>query len=248
MPKLADLNLASFTATDLSQMIAVVPFASLEPVGHELPLGIFQRITETVSDSIAELQNCIVLPQITTPYATPFQGFRGVISLRRNVFMNVLADTALSLSAMGFGRVLFLDGTCYAKSSIDEAMKKFKRSLPEKFSYGIVSWQSESSMKTVFSDSLNLKERWRSEALAVQLFCEITGSPVPESFKLNTNISDKQFESWRKRTRDPELLRKYFPEAHLSSWDKLVVKEPILPKITKSICETIEKGYIFHGL
>lgn len=248
MPKLANCSLSSITASDLSQMIVVIPFASLEPIGRELPLGIFQTITESLADSIAKLSNCVVLPQITIPYATPFQGFRGVVSLRRNVFMNVLADAALSVCAMGFGRVLFLDGTCYAKASVDESMKKFKRSLPEQFSYGIISWQTESSLKQIFSESINLKERWRSEAAAVQIYAELTGTAVPESFKLNTNISDKQFESWRKRTRDPELLRKYFPEAHLSSWDSLVAKEPVLPKVTKSICETIEKGYIFHGI
>jgi len=248
MPKLAKLTLSSINESDLSQMTAVIPFASLEPVGHELPLGIFQVITESLADSIAELSTCVVLPQITIPYATPFQGFRGVVSVRRNVFMNLLADAALSVSAMGFGRVLFLDGTCYAKASVDESMKKFKRSLPEQFSYGIISWQSDSSLKQIFSDSINLKERWRSEAAAVQIYSELTGVSVPVSLKLNKNISDKLFESWRKRNRDPEILRKYFPEAHLSSWDSLVVKEPILPKLTKSICETIEKGYIFHGI
>jgi len=248
MPKLSSLNLNMLRDLSPDNLTAVISFASLEPVGHELPLGIFQTITQHLADSLAELPNCLVIPPITIPYATPFQGFRGVISLRRNVFMNILADTARSLAAMGISRVLFLDGTCYAKSSIDEAMKKFKRTLPEQFNYGIITWQSENSMKQVFADSTNLKERWRSEAAAVQLFSEITGQPIPQSFKINKNISEKQFTSWLKRTRDPELLAKYFPEAHLSSWDQLVVQEPILPRLTKSIIETIEKGYIFHGI
>jgi len=242
MPKLANMSLQTLTAADCSTMIGVIPFAALEPIGGELPLNLFQAVTESISTAVADLPNCVVLPQITTTYATPFQGFKGVVSLRRSVFMNVIADAVQSICAMGFRKVLFLDGTCYSKSSIDQGLKKFKRTLPEQFSYGIISWQHESSLKNAFATSVNLRERWRSEAAAVQIYAELTGTAIPEIFRLNKNISDQQFESWRKRTRDPEMLTKYFPEAHLSSWDSLAVEEPLFPKLTKSICETIEKG------
>lgn len=250
MPKLENLNLSSMQNMDMSEIVAVIPFSSYEPVGETLPFSIYSKCTNAISDELAEGDEYLVLPQITSPYAVPFQGFRGVFSLRRKVFMNLIADTALSVSNWGVKRILFLDGTSYAKQSIDQAMKKFKRQFPDDFSYGIVNWQNSEPVKrcsTACTEVIN--EPFRSELGAMLLYCEITGDELIADVPENTNISAKQFEQWKRRGKDPERLVKYFPKAHLSHWSGAVAPdEKLLPQIRKSIVETVAKGYLFHGI
>ncbi len=249
MPKLENLSLRDINEIPRDTMTLVIPFAALEPVGKNLPLGAVQKVTEEISSALSELDNCIVAPQITTPYATPMKGFRGVISLRRTVFMNVLADTVLSACSWGIRRVLFLDGTSYSKSSVDAAMKKFKRKLPADFEYGIISWQSESSLKKVVPQrGTEIVNRWRNDAAIELLTSEITGTGPTSERKVNTNISDELFDQWLRRGKDPEKLVKYFPNGELSSWNELRKEEAILPLLVESISKTIDKGYIFHGV
>ncbi len=248
MPKLALLNLSTLNELDCSEMTLVIPFSSLEPLGETLPFNTFQRVTGAIADKLSEREEFLVAPQITTPFATPLKGFRGVLSLRRTVFMNQLADMVLSSLSWGIKRVLFLDGTCYSKQTVDQAMKKYKRKLPEDFTYGVVAWQSDSNLNRAVKDgAADLSEHWRSEAAAALLFSELTGEAVPQNISPNKNISSQLFEQWRRRGRDPERLVKYFPNAALSSWSSLAPKEPLLPILINSITDTLEKGYIYHG-
>lgn len=248
MPYLGSMNLTSLTESDLSEKTVVIPFAALEPVGETLPLSVLQDITEAVAGAIAKRDNAIVVPAVTA-FATPVQGFRGVISLRRKVFMNQLADIVLNALSWGVRRVLFLDGTCYSKQSVDMAMKRFKRKLPEDFTYGVISWQADPALNRAVSQSSgDLVQRWRNEAAAVILHSELTGSAPVDAVPVNKNISQAQFEKWRKSGRDPEKLVKYFPNAHLSSWSSLSLEEPLMPILLESIFETMDKGYIYHGV
>lgn len=248
MPYLGSLNLASLTKTDFSDKTLVIPFAALEAVGDSLPLSIYQTVTDAVASEIAKRDDSLVVPAVTA-FATPMQGFRGVISLRRKVFMNQLADIVLNAVTWGVRRVLFLDGTCFSKQSVDMAMKRYKRKLPEDFTYGVVAWQSDPAFNRVLSESaVDLVQRWRNEAAAVLLYSELTGAEYPASVSVNSNISQTQFEKWRKSGRDPEKLVKYFPNAHLSSWNSLEPKEQLMPILMNSIFESMDKGYIYHGL
>lgn len=248
MPYLGSLNPTSLTDLDWSEKTLVIPFSSLEAVGDSLPLSVFQTITNLIADEIAKRDDTLVVPSVAA-FATPMQGFRGVISLRRKVFMNQLADIVLTALTWGVRRVLFLDGTCFSKQTVDMAMKRFKRKLPEDFTYGIISWQSDPSLnKAVNAIAADLVQNWRNEAAAAILYSELTGGELITSVPANNNISKAQFEKWRKSGRDPEKLVKYFPNAHLSSWSSLTPEEPLMPILLKSINETMEKGYIYHGL
>ncbi len=249
MPKLQNLSLREIKEINCEEMTLVIPFAALEPVGENLPLGVIQMVTEQISGAVSERSDCLVASPITTPYATPMKGFCGVLSLRRNVFMNVIADTVLSACSWGVKRILFLDGTNYSKSSIDLAMKKFKRKLPTDFQYGIINWQSESTLKKVVPQrGTEISNRWRNDAAIELIASEISGiDPVAER-SVNTNISDELFDQWLRRGKDPEKLVKYFPNGELSSWGNLQKAEPILPLIVSSINSTIDKGFIFHGI
>jgi len=249
VPKLQELSLPEISGIDCDSMTLIIPFSALEPVGSSLPLGSIQAITATIADELSLREDCLVTPQITIPYATPMQGFRGVLSLRRTVFMNLLADTVLSACSWGVTRILFLDGTSYAKPSVDSAMKKFKRKLPEGLTYGIISWQNDSSLKKaipLMGDEI--VNRWRNDSAIELLYSEITNRSVDSQRDPNRNISDELFQQWSRRGKDPEKLVKYFPNGELSSWGNLVQSEPLLPLLTTSINSNLDKGFIFHGI
>ncbi len=247
MPQLGSMSLSSLTSCDTSDKTIVIPIASLEPLGEELPLDVFQVITSKIASELSKSDDLIVAPLVSVPYSTPFKGFKGVISLRRTVFMNQLADIVLSASSWGIKKVLFLDGTCYAKSAIDSAMKKYKRKLTQDFTYGIVNWQSDSSIAKVIKQSATgLQSNWRNEIAATLLYSEITDSPFVKTVEKNTNISIELFEQWRRRGKDPEKLKKYYPNGFLSSWENISIDEPLFPILMNTITKNIEKGFIYH--
>ena len=247
MPFLNSLTLRELESIDFSSTTAILFIANNDPIGVDTPLNLFESINGAIAQRLAQSDNYLVLPPINLGYSTPFKSFKGVISLKSSTLEKIIADTLISVTSFGVNRVLVIDSSNYAKGVVDKAVKAYKRGLPSDFNYGYISWQSDSSLKRAIYSNVTIKDFWRSELVALLLYSELTGFKVSERVDENLNISEKQFNRWKK-TMDPERLKSYFPRANLSSWEALPQTDGLFEILIESIDETIKKGYIFHGI
>jgi creatinine amidohydrolase len=93
--------------------LVIVPTGSIEQHGDHLPVKTDSFLAAAVSQLAAQRMTAaevVVAPVVATGFSPHHQSFPGTISIRLETFLAVLADTARSILASGFPRVLFVNG------------------------------------------------------------------------------------------------------------------------------------------
>lgn len=220
--------------------VLLLPITTSEPLNDTLPVGAVSKISAIVTQAVAQKAQILCAPQIRYGFSTPFKAFPGVLSPRRNTFVTTVADVVRSAIGWGVTKVIFLEGSSYLRPSIDEALRRYKRKLPDGFSYSIISWQTLGVVRKFVKEHFeNLNEQWRSEALFVYLWDELFGESVSSS--THKPVDQKLLTRWRKRGMDPDKFKAYCPKATLSRWDGYTTSDTLLPLLVTEIAQAIDK-------
>jgi creatinine amidohydrolase len=88
----------------------IVPTGSTEQHGPQGPLLTDVLIPQEVARRIADEVGAVVAPPINYALSYPHVGFTGLVHIRVPTFMALIEDLCASLSAIGFRRIVFLNG------------------------------------------------------------------------------------------------------------------------------------------
>lgn len=218
--------------------ILIIPLVPMEPYGKNVPLGAINEISATISSKVASESNTLCATSMRYSFATPFKAFSGVLSMRKNTFITAIADVVRSAIGWGVKKVIFLDSSVYLQPSVEVALKRFQKKMPQDFTYEYICWQQIGSVRKIVKDSFDeLEERWRSEALIACLYREICDVEIiSEDTKL---VDQSLFQRWKKRGMDPEKLIAYSSGCSLSRWKAYKDSGALLPQLVSEICKRI---------
>jgi creatinine amidohydrolase len=88
----------------------IVPTGSTEQHGPHVPLLTDVIVPQEVARRVAPRVGALVAPAINYALSYPHVGFTGVVHIRIPTFMALIEDLCASLSAIGFNRIVFLNG------------------------------------------------------------------------------------------------------------------------------------------
>ena len=110
MAEMTNPELEAFLAKAGDGSTVLVPVGSTEQHGPHGPLGTDAFIPTEIAGRIAREIGAIVAPTVNYGLSYPHAGFTGVIYLRMSTFAALMEDLCAQLSAMGFRRIVFLNG------------------------------------------------------------------------------------------------------------------------------------------
>ncbi len=115
----------------------IVPVGSTEQHGPHAPLATDVLIPVEVARRIAGRVGALVAPPVSYALSYPHAGFTGVVQLRIPTFMALVEDLCASLGAIGFDRIVFLNGhydntyaIAYACANAAERLPRGVRAFP----------------------------------------------------------------------------------------------------------------------
>ncbi|HET7169930.1 MAG TPA: creatininase family protein [Candidatus Limnocylindrales bacterium] len=115
----------------------IVPTGSTEQHGPHGPLLTDVLVPQEVARRIAARVGALVAPPINYALSYPHVGFTGVVHIRIPTFMALVEDLCASLAAVGFTRIVFLNGhydntyaIAYACANAAERMPSGVRAFP----------------------------------------------------------------------------------------------------------------------
>jgi creatinine amidohydrolase len=88
----------------------IVPTGSTEQHGPHGPLLTDAIVPTEVARRVAPQVGALVAPTINYSLSYPHVGFTGVVHIRIPTFMALIEDVAVGLAAIGFRRIVFLNG------------------------------------------------------------------------------------------------------------------------------------------
>src|SRR5438552_9045744 len=88
----------------------IIPTGSTEQHGPHGPLLTDVLIPQEVARRVAPRIGAVVAPPINYALSYPHVGFTGLVHVRIPTFMALVEDLCVSLAAVGFRRIVFLNG------------------------------------------------------------------------------------------------------------------------------------------
>ena len=115
----------------------IVPVGSTEQHGPHAPLLTDAIIPTEVARRAAPRAGAVVAPTLNYSLSYPHVGFTGVVHIRIPTFMALIEDLCLGLSAIGFRRIVFLNGhydntyaIAYACANVADRLPAGTRTFP----------------------------------------------------------------------------------------------------------------------
>jgi creatinine amidohydrolase len=128
----------------------IVPVGSTEQHGPHGPLLTDVLIPQEVARRVAPEVGAVVAPPINYSLSYPHVGFAGLVHIRIPTFMALIEDLCVSLAAVGFRRIVFLNGhydntyaIAYACANAVERLPGGVRAFPINYWDGMTSKESE---------------------------------------------------------------------------------------------------------
>jgi creatinine amidohydrolase len=122
----------------------IVPTGSTEQHGPHGPLLTDVLVPTEVARRIAPEAGALVAPSINYALSYPHVGFTGVVHIRVPTFMSLIEDVCVSLAAVGFKRIVFLNGhydntyaIAYACATAAERLPTGVRAFPVNYWDGL---------------------------------------------------------------------------------------------------------------
>ena len=109
----------------------IVPVGSTEQHGPHAPLHTDALIPTEVARRAAPRVGAVVAPTINYSLSYPHVGFTGLVHIRIPTFMALIEDLCVSLSSIGFRRIVFLNGHYDNTYAIAYACANAAERLPE---------------------------------------------------------------------------------------------------------------------
>jgi creatinine amidohydrolase len=128
----------------------LVPIGSTEQHGPHGPLLTDVLVAQEVARRVAPEIDAVVAPPVNYGLSYPHVGFTGVVHLRVPTFMAIVEDLCVSLAAIGFRRIVFLNGhydntyaVAYACATAAERMVPGVRAFPVNYWDGMLPAERE---------------------------------------------------------------------------------------------------------
>jgi creatinine amidohydrolase len=152
----------------------IVPTGSTEQHGPHGPLLTDVLVPNEVARRVAPRIGAVVAPTINYGLSYPHVGFTGVVHIRIPTFMALVEDVAVSLAAIGFKRIVFLNGHYDNTMAIAYACANAAPRLPEAVrAFPVNYWDGMTpSEATEFFDPSNGLHANRGETSAVMAIDE----------------------------------------------------------------------------
>ena len=122
----------------------LVPTGSTEQHGPHGPLLTDVLVPTEVARRMAPQVGAVVAPSLNYALSYPHVGFTGVVHIRIPTFMSVVEDVCVSLAAVGFKRIVFLNGhydntyaIAYACATAAERLPAGVRAFPVNYWDGL---------------------------------------------------------------------------------------------------------------
>jgi creatinine amidohydrolase len=122
----------------------IVPVGSTEQHGPHGPLLTDVLVPTEVARRIAPDVDALVAPSINYALSYPHVGFTGLVHIRIPTFMSLIEDVCVSLAAVGFRRIVFLNGhydntyaIAYACATAAERLPAGVRAFPVNYWDGL---------------------------------------------------------------------------------------------------------------
>jgi creatinine amidohydrolase len=151
----------------------IVPVGSTEQHGPHAPLMTDVLVPQEVARRVAPEVGAVVAPPINYALSYPHAGFTGVVHIRVPTFMALIEDLCASLAAVGFRRIVFLNGhydntyaIAYACASAAERMPAGVRAFPVNYWDGMT--QAEAAEFFDPSNGLHANRGETSAVLAIR--------------------------------------------------------------------------------
>ena len=109
----------------------IVPIGSTEQHGPHGPLLTDVLIPQEVARRVAPQVGAVVAPPINYALSYPHVGFTGVVHIRVPTFMSLVEDVCVSLAAIGFLRIVLLNGHYDNTYAIAYACATARERLPD---------------------------------------------------------------------------------------------------------------------
>lgn len=221
--------------------VMIIPIGGLEPIGNRIPLGIINKITIHIAEKVALKNQCLCAPLLTYGYTTPFSSFEGAFAVKRNIMESMLRELVRDSLQWGIKKVLFINITTIPADFFPGFVKKLKFRNFESKSISFFDLQNNSDIRKDLlgnkKSDIRLEKALISLALSLKL---ITKDAIADDVTENA----KDYSKWRRRGRDPQLLKKKFPSGQI---DPLLINctaeegNILLNKITDSCCNLISE-------
>jgi creatinine amidohydrolase len=124
----------------------IVPVGSTEQHGPHAPLGTDVLIPKEIARRVAPQVGALVAPSLDYALSYPHVGFKGLVHVSIPTFMRLVEDLCLSFAAVGFRRIVFLNGhydntdaIAYACAMAAERMPAGARAFPLNYWDGMTS-------------------------------------------------------------------------------------------------------------
>jgi creatinine amidohydrolase len=118
----------------------IVPVGSTEQHGPHAPLATDVLVPVEVARRIAGRVGAVVAPPVSYALSYPHVGFTGVVHIRIPTFMALIEDLCASFAAIGFRRIVFLNGhydntyaIAYACATAAASLPAGTRAFPVKY-------------------------------------------------------------------------------------------------------------------
>ena len=109
----------------------IVPIGSTEQHGPHGPLLTDVLIPQEVARRVAPRVRAVVAPTVNYGLSYPHVGFTGLVHIRIPTFMSLVEDLCASLAAIGFRRIVFLNGHYDNTYAIAYACASASERLPD---------------------------------------------------------------------------------------------------------------------
>ena len=135
--EMTNLEVEAYLRDRSERATVIAPIGSTEQHGPHAPLSSDVLIPTEVARRVAPEVGAVVAPSVNYGLSYPHVGFIGVVHVRISTFQSLLEDLVLQFAAMGFRRIVFLNGhydntyaIAYACAAVGERLPGGVRAFP----------------------------------------------------------------------------------------------------------------------
>lgn len=200
----------------------IIPLGGTEPFGAVGVLGTECAAVDRVAERLSNMTNMLIAPTVNFACSAPFVSFDGAAGVKPRTFVNMLCEIIGVYVFQGVCKIVLINAAPFNVEPVAEVIARLKK----KFSHVEIILLDINSFENVGREKFGFD---RNDAVLLSLagksFCgddesicdnksleKLSIKQTDEGLKDTKEIST-QYKTWRKRGRDPQKLKKLFPNA-----------------------------------
>ncbi len=215
--KLTDYTFPQFETYLQKSPALILPVGGIEPVGTSLSLGTINEVCERICHALGKQLSVVSAPLLTYGASVPFKSFGGSAGVHPGILVNFVTDCCKCWFFHGIKRIMIvtlsMDATRWGAEVVRRLSAVYGASA-----VGMIALQSHERFTGLCREHGNGdvtagRNEWGIAALAAWLGRSSGDQLLSGEKRGSREESLRQFKQWFRRGRDPEKLRKLFPDA-----------------------------------